>query len=239
MPDPEPPAPSPAARDPRSVGASAAFAWYSEALRLFKRRPFGFAGLSVVIMAAELAIGLIPVIGRPLTNVVVTLMASSLLFASLATDRDDRPRLAHLVAPFAAPVDAIAAVLLASLSVFLAEWLIAWYAVGVNLMTDRDPATFGLGALFAVYTAGVVVSLPLTLVPMLAFFEQASVKDAFAASVAAFTRNVPAFLLYGALSVALLGMGVVTMGLAFPIVLPVWAASSYAAWKDLYGLDRS
>ena len=73
---------------------------------------------------------------------------------------------------------------------------------------------------------------------MLAFFEQASVTEAFAGSIAAFLRNIAAFVLYGALSVALLGIAFVTWGLALAIVLPLWAASSYAAWKNLFDLDR-
>jgi uncharacterized membrane protein len=238
MPESESATPPAAAREPRRVGTNQAFAWYSEALRLFKRRPFEFAGLSVAIIVAELVISLIPVIGRPAANVVVPLLASSLLFASLATDRDDRPRVTHLVAPFAAPVSAIAAVILASLVVFLAEWLVAWHLADVNLLANHDPATLGPVAIFAIYTTGVAVSLPLTLVPLLAFFEQSSVKDAFAGSIAAFTRNVPAFLLYGALSIALLGLALITMGVGFAIALPLWAASSYAAWKNLFGLDR-
>jgi uncharacterized membrane protein len=79
--------------------------------------------------------------------------------------------------------------------------------------------------------------LPLTLVPLLALFEGMSTRDAFASSLAAFFRNLPAFALYGALSIALLGIGFVTRGLALLIVMPLWAASSYAAWKDLYRVE--
>jgi uncharacterized membrane protein len=86
-----------------------------------------------------------------------------------------------------------------------------------------------------VYAAGVAVSLPLTLVPIVALFEGAGVADSFAASVAAFRRNVGAFLLYGGLSLALLGLAIVTMGIILPVVLPLWAASSYVAWKDIVG----
>jgi len=101
--------------------------------------------------------------------------------------------------------------------------------------TDRE--SLSPLAIVTVYGIGVTVSLPLTLVPLLALFEQASLRDAFAGSVAAFSRNVPAFALYGALSIALLGFAFITYGLGLLLVLPLWAASSYVAWKELFAVE--
>lgn len=223
-------------REPRVVRADRAFTWYADALRLFKRHPMGFCGLAVAIVLIELLLELVPVIGRPAGNALVPLFACSLLFASLATDRGERPRLIHLAAPFAAPVASIAAILLASFAVFAVEWLAAWHLSGVNLLSSADSQALTPLAIFTIYGAGVVVSLPLTLVPLFALFEQAGVREAFASSYAAFLRNVPAFALYGALSIALLGFALVTFGLGLAVVLPLWAASSYVAWKNLFGI---
>jgi uncharacterized membrane protein len=229
------PDPTPRARANRRVPAARAFEWYGEALRLFKRRPLPFVALAIVVIAAEFALGVIPLVGRPLANIVVPILACGLLYASLAADRGDRPRATHLVAAFAAPVASLGAVILSSLVVFLAEWAIGWQFAGVNLLaTDGDPA-LSAGEVLLIYATGIAVSLPLTLVPIVALFEGAGVTDSFAASIAAFRRNAGAFLLYGALSLALLGLALATMGLILPVVLPLWAASSYAAWKDVVG----
>lgn len=232
---PDPSDSLPGSRAVRSVRADRAFAWYAEALRLFKRAPVGFGLLAIVVALVQLALSLIPLVGPPAANIVVPILASSLLFAALATDRGDRPRAMHLVAPFAAPVQAIAAVVVATLAVSGAEWLAGWHFAGANILSVKDIGTLSVRDYMLVYAAGILVSLPLTLVPLFAFFEGASLRDAFAWSVGAFARNVPAFLLYGGLSVALLGIVFVTQGLATPIVLPLWATSSYAAWKELYG----
>lgn len=225
------------AREPRVVRADRAFAWYAEAMRLFKRHPLGFAGLSGAVVVLQLVLDLIPVVGRSASNLLVPLAACSLLYAALAVDRGDRPRLAHLVAPFAAPAGSIVAVLLASLVVLGAEWLVNWHLTGTNLLEVEEPGSIGMLAVVAVYVAGVVVSLPLTLVPLLALFEQVPVREAFETSLAAFFRNVPAFALYGALSVALIGLAFITVGLGLVIAMPLWAASSYVAWKNLFGID--
>ena len=229
------PGPPPAPRAIRSVPAGRAFEWYGEAMRLFNRHPLRFVGLAVAVIAAELLLGAIPVAGRPLGNVVVPILACGLLYASLAVDRGDRPRAAHLVAPFAAPAGALAAVILSSLVVFLAEWVLAWRAAGVNLLDSGSEAELSVGDVMLVYTAGVAVSLPLTLVPMVALFEGAGVGAAFGTSINAFRRNVRAFAVFGAAALVLLGFAIATMGILLPVVLPLWAASSYAAWKDLTG----
>jgi len=160
-----------------------AFEWYREALRLFKRHPVAFIALAVAVIAAELLLGVIPVVGRPLANIVVPIIACGLLYASLAADRGERPRAAHLIAAFAAPVASLGAVILASLVVFLAEWVIGWQLAGVNLLATDDSHALSAGEVLLVYTAGVAVSLPLTLVPVVALFEGAGVADSFAASV--------------------------------------------------------
>jgi hypothetical protein len=230
------PAPSlSGARAIRAVPPAQALAWYMEALRLFKRAPVRFGLLAIAVAALQIVLSLIPLAGPPAANVIVPIVASSLLFAALAVDRGDKPRALHLVAPFAAPVQAIAAVIAAALCVSGAEWLVGWHVAGANILSVEDIASLTASDYVLVYAAGVAVSLPLTLVPLLAFFEGVGVRDAFAGSAQAFARNVPAFVLYGVLSIVLLGLVFVTQGIAMPIVLPLWAASSYAAWKDLFG----
>jgi uncharacterized membrane protein len=40
--------------------------------------------------------------------------------------------------------------------------------------------------------------------------------------------------IYGALSLLLVVFGLLTAGLGLALALPLWAASSYAAWKDVF-----
>jgi uncharacterized membrane protein len=70
---------------------------------------------------------------------------------------------------------------------------------------------------------------------MVALLEGAGVRESFAASVAAFRGSVLAFLVFGAAALVLLGFALATAGILLPVVLPLWAAASYAAWKDLTG----
>ena len=90
--------------------------------------------------------------------------------------------------------------------------------------------------LVATYAAGIAVSLPLMFVPFVALFDGAGFRQAFAQSAAAFTRNGAPLLLFGALSFALLMLGLATSGVGLLLALPWSAAASYAAWKEIFGV---
>jgi uncharacterized membrane protein len=224
----------------RSVGADRAFDWYREALRLWRRGPGMFAVLALVVLAGEIALALVPVVGSLIAQLVLPLVACGLLYASLAADRGDRPRLSHLAAVFGAPPQAMAGVVAAGLVVFAGEAIVAWALGGTNLLdplardTPLTPST-----VLAIYVVGIAVSLPMTFVPFAVLFDGAGVAQAFAESWQGFARNPVPMLLYGVLSLALLVLGWATSGIGLLLALPWWAASSYAAWKDVFAVDAA
>ena len=61
-------------------------------------------------------------------------------------------------------------------------------------------------------------------------------RAAFAASWNAFALNTLPLLAYAAASLVLLAFGLATFGLGLVLAMPLWAASSYAAWKDIFGI---
>jgi uncharacterized membrane protein len=93
---------------------------------------------------------------------------------------------------------------------------------------DLDAAT-----VLAIYAAGIVVSLPLSLVPLAALFGGAGFGASFAISGAAFARHPGAFVAYGAIALALLALGLMTLGIGLVIALPLIAGATYAAWRDV------
>ena len=105
---------------------------------------------------------------------------------------------------------------------------------GANLLrAGASDAGMDVGSVMLMFAVGTLVSLPFTLVAPCVLFDGDGFTRSFAVSVRAFTRNAPAFLLYGALSYALLVIGIATFALGLVIVLPLWATSSYAAWREL------
>jgi uncharacterized membrane protein len=214
-----------------------ALTWYEDAMRLVKRAPATWGGLALLTLAAEIGLEAVPDFGPMLGKIVVPLVACGMLYAAAATDRGAAPSLRHALAAFGASASAIAAVIAASLLSFAAEALAAWWIAGVNLLAPAS-ASSALTApqIGGIYAIGILASLPLTFVPFHVLFEHVGIAAAFTASWDAFVRNTVPLLVYAAASLVLLGFGLATMGIGLIIVLPLWAASSYAAWKDVFGV---
>ena len=123
------------------------------------------------------------------------------------------------------------------LLIFGIEAVVAQAVGGVDLLAPAANAqTFTGGSLVATYAAGMALSLPLMFVPFAALFDGAGFGAAFAQSATAFARNPAPLALFGALSLALLLLGLLTSGLGLLLALPWSAAASYAAWKDIFAV---
>jgi uncharacterized membrane protein len=236
----EPP-PGAAVRPPprvaRAVPVVHAFTWYREAMRLWRVAPAIFAAQAAVCIVAELALRLIPVAGVLASQVLLPLLECGLLYGSLAADRGDRPRMRHLVAILAAPPRAQAAVVLASVVAFAGQLLAAGAIGDVDLLQPGAfDAPVSLGALSAIVAAGLVLSLPFMFVAPIALFDNPGLGAAFEASASALVRNPGPLLLYASLALLLFLFGIATSGLGLVLVLPWLQASSYAAWKDVFGV---
>lgn len=223
-------------RAARAVPSAAAFAWYREAMRLWKRGPVTFGVLALATIIAEFALNMIPS-GVLLAQIAVPLVACGLLYGSLAADRGGRPRFGDLIAIAGASPGALLAVIASGVIVFIAEALTAYAIARINMLTPgSDDASMTPGVALAIYTIGIAVSLPLTFVPFAALFDGLSIQESFAQSIRGFSANVAPMSIYGVLSLALLLFGSATFGVGLLLALPWWAASSYAAWKDIFGV---
>jgi uncharacterized membrane protein len=235
---PPPSAPPPPAHlHPRIVPWRHALAWYEDAMRLFKRAPVTWAALAIVTIVAELALKAVPGVGSLLGELVTPVVACGLILAAAAADRGDAPSLALAFRAFRAPAGAIFAIVASALLASAAEAVAAWWVAGVNLLDARNATTdLSAPAIVGIYTIGLLASLPVMFVAFHVLFERAPPGAAFAASWNAFTLNTLPLLVYSAASLALLGFSVATMGFGLVLALPLWAASGYAAWKDIFGI---
>ena len=215
-----------------------AFAWYAEAMRLWRASPGIFAVLAAASIGAEFLLTLVPGAGVLLAQVVVPLVQCGMLYASLAADRGDRPRVRHLLAILAAPRRAQAAIVVVNLVAFAGQAYAANALAGVDLfMANPFGEQVSALTLVEIVAAGFVVSLPFTFVPLIALFDDAGFTASFRGSLAAFARNPLPLLVYAALSLGLFVFGLVTSGLGLLLVAPWLAASSYAAWKDVFAVE--
>jgi hypothetical protein len=221
----------------RAVPWRHALAWYEDAMRLIKRAPATWAMLAFLTLICEIGLEAIPEFGPLLAKVVVPLVACGMLYGAAAADRGAVPLLRHALWAFRAPAPAIVAIVLAGALTFAAEALAArWIADASLLAPESNAAPLSAVQLGGIYAIGILASLPITFVPFHVLFEGVGLAAAYAASWDAFTRNTIPLLVYAAASLVLLALGLATMGIGLVIVLPLWAASSYAAWKDVFAI---
>jgi len=206
-------------------------------MRLFKRAPIVWCALGFITLAAELVLQLVPGVGVAASKVIVPVVECGMLVGAAAVDRGAPLEISYAVAAFRASASALAAIVVSALLVFGAEAFAAYAIAGVNLLSpageDTELTTSTLGAVFAV---GTLVSLPVLFVPFAVLFESGSFGRAFATSARGFALNVLPLLLFGALALLLIVVGLLTFGVGLIAVFPLVSAASYAAWKDVYAV---
>jgi hypothetical protein len=226
-----------AAGAPRALPAVRVFAWYEEAMRLFKRSPMMWCVLGMITFASEAGLQLIPGIGAAAGKVVAPVVECGMLIGAAALDHGAPLRLRYAFLAFASSAGTIAAVVGSGLAVFAAEAIAAYSLADVNLLaTDAANAEMSNAAVFGVLTVGTLISLPFTFVPFAALLAGTPFTKSFVIAARGFALNTVPLLLFGVLALVLVALGVLTYGIGLIAVTPLLSAASYAAWKDVYGV---
>ena len=99
-------------------------------------------------------------------------------------------------------------------------------------------ATMGMGSLVVLLLA-TLLGIPLIMgywfAPALVLFRGDEPFAAMKTSFTACMRNVPPFLVYGLLGILFAIVASIPFGLGWLVLLPVYAASMYASYKDIFG----
>ena len=223
---------------PRAVNARRAFAWYEEAMRLFKLAPITWCALGFITLAADLGLQLVPGIGIAASKVIVPLVECGMLIGAAALDRGQPLLLRYGLTAFGARPGAAAAIVIGALAVFAAEAFAAYFLAGANLLApDPDVGDLSSIAVIGTIVTGALASLPVVFVPFAALLADATFPDAFGSSVRAFALNLAPLLLFAAIAVVLVAAGLLLYGVGLIAVFPLLSAASYAAWKDIFIVD--
>jgi len=222
---------------PRAVQAGRAFAWYEDAMRLFKLAPITWCVLGFITLAADFGLQLVPGIGIAASKVIVPLVECGMLIGAAALDRGQPLSLRYALTAFGARPGAVAAIVIGALAVFAAEALAAYYFAGANLLApDSETGELSSAAVAGIVMTGALASLPVAFVPFAVLLSGASFVDAFVSSARAFALNLAPLLLFAAIAVVLVVLGLLLLGVGLIAVFPLLSAASYAAWKDIFAV---
>ena len=229
------------APQPRSLDTGRGVAWLAEGWRLFRRAPFVWIAISVVIALGVLLLAWIPVVGQLATTLLIIQFAGGLMLGCRALDRGEELTLGHLIAGMkshVSPLMVIGALYLAALFVLIVA--VSLITGGAVLAVLKDGANTGsaVGSVILALLASAVIIVPLGMAtwfaPALVTLSGVDPVDAMKISFRGCLRNVLAMLVYGILCLILALLASIPAGLGWLVLLPVLTASVYAGYQDIF-----
>jgi uncharacterized membrane protein len=244
---------NPPPREGWAVAAGQGLEWWRSGWDLFRRTPAIWIVLMVVFIAIMAGLSFIPFLGQIASTLLYPVLGAGVLVGARALDRGGELTVAHLFSCF--NDKALPLIIVALL--YFGGWFVIWLIAAALLVgivgfgtvasiVSGDPtqagiamlATLGAGSLIVVLLA-TLLGIPLIMgywfAPALVLFRGDEPFAAMKASFTACMRNMPPFLIYGLLGIVFAVVASIPFGLGWLILLPVYAASMYASYKDIFG----
>ena len=244
---------APPPRGPATVPAGNGTAWWSTGWRLFAAAPGVWIAITVVFVVIMIMLAFVPMLGTLATTLLAPVLTGGVLSGFRALDRGGELTINHLFASFSdrlAPLIIVGLLYLAgSIVIMVAVLAILVTAIGmsgIGALLSGDPlqagfallATFGIGAMLAMLL-GLLLGIPLTMAywfaPALVVFRNAEPWAAMKSSFNACLANVMPMLIYSLLGLVFVILASIPFGLGWLVLLPVFAGSVYASYKDIFG----
>ncbi len=232
-----------------AVGANRGAAWWSEGWRLFTASPVIWIVITLLYVALMIGLHLIPLVGQIAGTLLTPVLAGGVLLGCRALDRGGELTVGHLFAAFGTKLGPLA--LLGVL--YFAGWVLALLIAlavaaaafgfgSLSALWSGDPmqmmAALGVGALVMALIV-LLIAVPLVMAywfaPALVTLRNDEPFGALKTSFVASLRNIPPFLAYGLLGIVFAIIATIPLGLGWLVLAPVFAASVYASYKDIFG----
>jgi hypothetical protein len=228
------------------VAASRGWNWIADGWTLFKAAPGLWIGIIVVLLAIFIAMAIIPFIGPIAQNLLMPVFMGGLVLGCRAIDAGQGLEFNHLFAGFKARFGTLVAVGALYLTGFVAIMVVVMMITGASVFAlfmagggqpDVTQAGAALGLLLAVLLV-IALALPLVMAlwfaaPLVVFHDLGAV-EAMKASFTGCLRNIVPFLVYGIIGLVLSILATIPLGLGWLVLGPVFAASVYAGYRDIY-----
>jgi len=243
---------TPLSRRAGAVASGSGTAWWSEGWRLFTASPGIWIAITILYVIIMVMLTFIPVLGSLATTLLAPVFAGGVLSGCRALDRGGELRIEHLFGGFSDRLGPLMIVgllyLIGTLAIVVVVGTLLFAAVGVtgiSTLLTGDPlqagvaalAALGIGALFAVLL-GLLLGIPLMMAfwfaPALVALRHDEPLAATKASFDACLRNIWPMLVYSLLGLVFAIVASIPLGLGWLVLAPVFAASIYASYKDIF-----
>lgn len=227
----------------RSVDVARVFEWLKEGWRLFMRAPGMWIAVTLIMGVVMIVLGMIPVAGQLAVNFLMPVFLGGLLQGARALSQGGELRIDHLFSGFrenAGNLVLLAVFYLIGVVIIVAvTFAISGGAAMGGAMMGRGPGVgLALGGMFLAMAVMIVLFIPLGMAiwfaPALVVFRGMAPLDAMKASFAAWLKNVGPFIVTAVIVFVLFWIGMLTLGVAFVVVMPVLVGSLYASYVEIF-----
>jgi hypothetical protein len=233
---------------PRGVDAGRGWEWIAAGFALFRKQPVTWILILLAFVVCMVIITMLPVLGALINVVLMQVFMGGLMIGCRALERDESFEVAHLFAAFKQnPGDLVILGILA---------LVGWFIVVIPAIAIMGGGTFmalmmgstpaaNLGAVGMSVLLAVLVMLALALplymalwfAPALVALNKLKPVEALKASFAGCLKNIIPFIVYSVVMMVLGMLAAIPFGLGFLVLGPVWIASVYTGYRDIFTAD--
>jgi uncharacterized membrane protein len=227
----------------QSRPAANGWTWIAEGWELFKRQPGMWIGIVVLAAVIFIAVGLIPIVGNLAMTLFGPVFAGGVMVGCKTLDSGGELELGHLFAGFRSRTGTLIGVGAFYLAGTLAVVLVVSLIMGVGMLTmmgggdPKDVAAMGVTFLLALLVM-LALLLPVIMAvwlaaPLVMFHDQGAL-EAMKGSFSGCLKNVLPFLLYSVVLFVLMIIATLPVLLGWLVLGPVFAASIYTSYRDIY-----
>ena len=233
--------------DGQSRPAANGWSWITEGWELFKRQPGMWIGIVLLLLVILVAAGLVPIVGGLAVTLFGPVFAGGLMVGCKALDSGEDLELGHLFAGFRSRTGTLIGVGALYLAATVAVMIVVSLIMGVGMMTMMGGDPQAVEAMGMTFLLAMLVMLALLLpvvmavwlaAPLVVFHEQGAI-DAMKGSFMGCLKNVLPFLLYSVVLLIFMVIATLPLGLGWLVLGPVFAASIYASYRDIYLKPRT
>jgi hypothetical protein len=237
---------------PRTVPALRGWQWIAEGFEIIARYPMQWLVLCAVLWVGSSALGHLPYVGLPATNLLAPVFLAGLMLACRAQEQGRAPQPKDLFAGFltngvalttAGGINMVAQIFIAGLVVALGAEHINALKAAMSQPTSPEVVSQLWQRLMPLFLAAAALALPVVLmmwfVPALLAFHAMPAVRALQLSLVGCLRNLPALFLYCTVVFLLLALALLTpFGVGVLLLLPLLITSAYVSYKDVFAADK-
>lgn len=226
----------------RAVDAGQGWAWIAQGWALFKRQGGTWVLLLIVAGLVIIGVSLVPLLNWILPSLLVPGLSAGVMLGCKALDDGERLTVGHLFAGYKARGSSLVLLGLAGFVLYVIAMLPMVLVLGgkfIAMMSGDPAALMEAGAAFALailvtLAISVPVYMALWFAPALVALHDVPPLAALRQSFGACLKNVVPFLVYGLILFGLGAVAAIPFGLGLLVLMPVFFASVYASYRDIF-----